>query len=121
MSAHFLQTRDLTDDVRVVQFMITMVCLLLLSGVMGSSTGVFSFLGLFFCCLPFFLDLLISLRATYVRVFDVPERPQACTVTELTPSNEENFLSADDCSSTRAATSASMHNPSERLVPSALA
>ena len=57
----------------------------------------------------------------YVRVFDVPERPQACTVTELTPSNEENFLSADDCSSTRAATSASMHNPSERLVPSALA
>jgi len=100
--------------------MISALCLLLIHSFAAGPTGVLSWVAFFLCCLPFFLDMLLSLRTAYVQLFaDPSDRPQSCTVTELSDANEENFLPVDSQGEQRR--QQRMYEPSERLMPSALA
>lgn len=59
------------------------------------------------------------MRSAFVQLTGEPNLAQTCTVTELTPENEENFLSADSGISQQA--TQSMYNPSDRIVPDVIA
>ena len=78
----------------------------------GSFVGTF---GLVFCCMPFFLDLLMSMRGAYL---NMTEGTTTGATVEEVAAIEENFISApenDDIREER------MYEPSERLMPEALA
>ena len=93
--------------------MITALCMLLMSSMIGGFGGpdsVMGYFGFIMCCLPFVWDMLISMRHAYGNM--TSDRPQTATVQELTPANEENFLSMNEQESTE-----SMYEPSERIMP----
>lgn len=103
------------------------VAIMLLTSLAAGPTKLVPFLVFLACCMPFFADFGLSLGTTYARITSPPRRSGGATVTEindvaeLTPANEEAFISADRAtSSARTDDSRGMIAPSDRLVPASV-
>ena len=101
-----------------------MIMMLFVTLIMGLTTGgpasALGYFGYIACCLPFALDLLISLRGAGQSMRDEPEPTQGCTVEELNNPNQENFLSADEslaANGPKAKKEEEMVEPSQTVLP----
>lgn len=98
--------------------MITIVSMLLVNGFIGGPASILSWVAYFLCCLPFFADGLFSLYGAATRLIsDAPQTEGSCTVEELSPAIEENFLGQNNATDRQS----DMLHPSDRLVPNAIA
>jgi len=71
--------------------MISMICMVLMSGFKKGPASFHGYFGFILCCLPFIIDMLISLRGAYRAMSG---ETQGATVEEIKVNfNEENFLS----------------------------
>ena len=78
-------------------------------------------LGYMLCCLPFFIDMFISLNTAWEKLTVGNSSSGNCTVEEISP-NEENFISQNHNESADSNNaSANMVDPSDRLVPESIA
>lgn len=102
------------------------VAIMLLTSLAAGPTKLVPFLVFLACCMPFFADFGLSLGTTYARITSPPRRSGGATVTEindvaeLTPANEEAFISADRATSSARADDRDMIAPSDRLVPASV-
>lgn len=102
------------------------VAIMLLTSLAAGPTKLVPFLVFLACCMPFFADFGLSLGTTYSRITSPPRRTGGATVTEindvaeLTPANEEAFISADRATSSASADDRGMIAPSDRLVPASV-
>ena len=62
----------------------------------GGPASMHGWIGFILCCIPFFSDMLISARHAIHRLTEDEPQRSGCTVEELTPANEENFLSMNE-------------------------
>jgi len=98
-------------------FMIMAIVVMLITSLTTGPSGFFSCLAYFACCLPFFADFGLSMGTTYSRITS-----GGATVTEITPENEEAFISADGPRQRQRESEEEkpMVSPSERVVPSVI-
>ena len=101
--------------------MITVISTILLNGFLGGPSSMLGWLGYMFCCMPFFIDMFISLNTAYEKLMVRNSSSGNCTVEEISP-NEENFISQNHNESVNSNdAAASMVDPSDRLVPESIA
>ena len=93
--------------------MITALCVVLINSIISGPSHVISWVFYLLCTLPFFTDMLLSMNHAFRTLTEEP-RTSTCTIEELTPANEENFLNAEFSSTRR---QEDMYNPSDRIVP----
>ena len=92
--------------------------LLMMGMTVGGPASAIGYLGYTLCCLPFLLDLMISLRGATQSMREEPEVTPSCTVEEINNPNQENFLSAEQRQETETRPrQEEMVDPSTRLLP----
>ena len=96
--------------------MITVLSVILINSFIGGPSNVISWVFYLLCTMPFFADMIFSVNNAFTTLTEEPSNRGSCTVEELTPANEENFLNADVPSRRQE----EMYNPSDRLIPDSI-
>lgn len=98
--------------------MIMMVCLVLMQGMVTGPAIMMSMAAYSFCTMPFFADLLISIRQAFAKLSD--DEQSSCTVEEIS-ANEENFINMSGHDPVRDQDQQeNMVDASSRLIPDAV-
>ena len=100
--------------------MIFGLCMLLINSFVGGPTMVLSWLAYFAMCMPFFADMIISVQGAYKKLTGEQEMTSSATVEEI-PSNRDTLIENDQPETMREETKEDYFDPSDRLVPEALA